>query len=434
VRERSTSFSFRTGKILPGIIGVILLIGLTACYRNYTTVARHDYSTYYSPDKTKALPAYVIYNLNDSVSRLYFSVKSSDLLYERSNVNNQLTAHILVGYILRPIGETKTVTDSGHVVLNDVNDNGVARQLAGFVDFDVPRNGSYYMEVTLRDLNKMTISYELLILEHNGTDARNNFTLTQPGGETPLFRNYVGENELFSLRYYQKETTKFYVRYFKNISDAARPPYAFPMAAPDYLPDSSWTIDLADPDTLRFKAEGSYFISTTANSASGYAICRFPPNYPKITTPTSLLEPLRYITTKKEYVTLETSANRKTAIDSFWLSLGGSQERARELISAFYGRVEIANTHFSSTKEGWKNDRGMVYIIYGEPQNVYRSWKSETWVYGQDQSGNMLTFVFNRNMTSFAANEFELERNQVYQIGWITAVDYWKQGQVYRAK
>jgi len=318
--------------------------------------------------------------------------------------------------------------------LNDVNESGLIKQLAGSLDFDVPTKGNYYLELTLRDLNKMTISYDLIMLDHSGPDARNNFIATAPQSETPLFRNYVGQNETFSVRYNNPITTRFYVKYFKNKSEAARPPYSFPVTTAIPAPDSIWSVDLSSSDTLRLDAEGSYVFSTSASATTGYVVNRFPSGYPKITTPVALLEPLRYITTKKEYFTLESSSKRKFAVDSFWLATGGSQDRARELISAFYGRVEIANMHFSSSKEGWKNDRGMVYIIYGEPQNVYRSWNSETWVYGQDQSGNMLTFVFNRKITAFAENEFELERNQVYNISWITAVDYWKQGQVYRAK
>ncbi len=380
------------------------------------------------------MPSYVVYNMNDSVSRLYFSVKSSDLLYERSNNTNQLTAHVLLNYILRPVGNTKTVIDSGHVVLNDVNETGLVKQLAGSVDFDVPEQGMYYLEITFRDLNKMTITYELLSLAHTNVDSRNNFVMTAPGTETPLFRNYVEKNESFILRHNRRETTKLFVRFFKNISEAARPPYAYPTTPLEIMPDSSWTIDLTVADSIRFSEEGSYYVSSTENSSQGFLICRFPPGYPKITSPVALLEPLRYITTKKEYQTLELSRNLKAAIDSFWLATGGSEDRARELISAYYGRVEIANTHFSTGREGWKNDRGMVYIIYGEPQNVYRAFASETWVYGQDQGGNMLTFVFDRKTNTFAGNEFELQRNQTYNISWITAVDYWKQGQVYRAK
>lgn len=419
----------------PVYLVVVILIIFASCYqRTYIPARNYDFSTSYTPEKTKAMPQYVVHNLNDSVSRLYYTVKSSDLLYERSTIDNKLTAHILVLYVLHPVENQRQITDSGHVVMNDVNESGTAKNVSGYIDFDVHGDGDFFVEVTLRDLNKMSVNYELIYIQHTGRDAGNNFLLTSPASETPLFRNYVAKDETFSLRHNDANVTKLYVAWYKNVAGPARPPYAMPVAVLEVLPDSIYTIELCAGCSLALPAEGYYLFTTTAERKNGFMIARFSDGFPKITTPAALLEPLRYITTKKEYTTLETSAKLKHAVDSFWISTGGSQDRARELISAYYGRVEIANIHFSAHIEGWKTDRGMVYIIYGEPQNVYRSAKSETWVYGQDQSGNMLNFVFDRNVNSSWPNDFTLQRNQAYNIGWITAVDYWKQGQVYRAR
>lgn len=421
--------------IWTAFIIVVSTFLLSGCWnRTYVPARNYDFSTTYTPDKTKAMPRYAVYNLNDSVSRLYFTVKSSDLLYSRSNINNQLTANILVQYVLRSIDQPKIIADSGHVIMNDVNESGVLKQLAGYTDFDIPADGNYFLEVSLRDLNKMTVNYELITLSHTDDESYNNFLLTAPESETPLFRNYVGKDETFSVRHTRKDVVKLHVAYYRNTSEAARPPYAMPVVTPEILPDSTWTIDV-DPNVVhQFPMEGYYRLTMSEAEKGGFTVCRFPDDFPKITTPDALLEPMRYITTKKEYTTLQTSKNIKHSVDSFWISTGGSQDRARELISAYYGRVEIANIHFSSHIEGWKTDRGMVYIIYGEPQNVYRTPTSETWVYGQDQGGNMLNFVFERNTNSGAPNDFTMQRNQVYNISWITAVDYWKQGQVYRAR
>lgn len=415
-------------------LALIAALFLFCCRPTYAPVRNHDFSSYYTTEKTRAMPSYAVYNLNDSVSRLYFTVKSSDLLYSRSNVNNQLTAHMLIQYVLHRIDQPKVVADSGRIVVNDVNENGALKQIAGYTDFDVTEDGNYFLEVTLRDLNKMTVTYELIVLDHVGKNAYHNFLLTQHESETPLFRQYVGKEETFSIRHNDPLVTRLYVSWYKNTTGPARPPYALPVITPEILPDSTWTMDICPSCPVLLSAEGTYRLTTTPESKEGMLITRFPDGFPKITTPIALLEPLRYITTRKEYTTLETSANIKAAVDSFWISTGGSRERARELISAYYGRVEIANIHFSSTIEGWKTDRGMIYTIYGEPQNVYRSARSETWVYGVDQGGNMLNFVFNRNPDAVSPNDFVLERNQIYNIGWITAVDYWKQGQVYRAR
>lgn len=416
--------------------GVLLLaiVITTSCYqRTYVPARTRDFSIATTKDRTRPLPHYVVYNVNDSVSRLYYQVKSADLLFERSNVTNALVANFKIEYTLRPVDSPKSMSDSGYVVASNVPQSG-AEWVYGSVDFDVVEDGEYFIDVVLRDLNKMSTSYEMIYLSHTTADSPNNFILTEPQSETPLYRNNVAESETFSLRYIDPTITKLFVTYYKNTAEAARPPYALPVPTLPVLEDSTWMVDLLQNPTLQLSNEGYYRFSTTANSSLGFYVCRFKEDFPKVTTPLALLEPLRYITTKKEYVTLETSARMKPSIDSFWIATGGSQERARELISAYYGRVEIVNTHFSTWKEGWKTDRGMVYIIYGEPQNVYRTPASETWVYGQDQSGNTLNFVFNRVITSGFSNDFELERNSAFNVSWITAVDYWKQGQVYRAR
>ena len=415
------------------LICVIVLIA--ACYpRTYIPARTRDFSIATTKDRTSALPRYILQNINDSVSRLYFTVKSTDLLFQRSNVNNEMQANMKIEFIVHPVNATKTITDSGYVVMNNVPQNGT-EWISGFVDFDVPPiDNNYFLDVTLRDLNKMSTTYDMLFLYHIGKNAANNFIIMEPNSSTPVFGPTVDNAKEFTLRYIDPTITKFHVSYYKNIADAARPPYALPVEPTKILPDSVYMIDLTGNPTLKLTDEGYYVLATEKDAESGYTICRFNEDYPKVTTPFALLGPLRYITTKKEYTQLENSTHMKAAIDSFWIATGGSQERARELISAYYGRVEIVNTHFSTYKEGWKTDRGMVYIIYGEPQNVYRSPERETWVYGTDNSGNTLNFTFDRITTSGFQNDFVLQRNQVYNVSWITAVDYWKQGQVYRAR
>ena len=343
-------------------------------------------------------------------------------------------ANLKIEFLVHPVNVPKSITDSGYVVMNNLPQYG-SDWITGYVDFDVPPvDAHYFLDVTLRDLNKMSTSYEMLFLDHEGKDAANNFVMMEPNSITPIFGNAVNKTQEFTLHYTDPTITKLYVRYFSNTAEAARPPYAIPMVSPEILPDSTYTVDISSNPTLKLEKEGYYIFTSRKDNKGGFTVCRFMDDYPKVTTPLALLEPLRYITTKKEYTTLQNSTHLKASIDSFWIATAGSQERARELISAYYGRVEIVNTHFSTYKEGWKTDRGMVYIIYGEPQNVYRSPERETWVYGTDNSGNTLNFTFDRMTISGFQNDFELQRNQVYNVSWITAVDYWKQGQVYRAR
>jgi GWxTD domain-containing protein len=58
--------------------------------------------------------------------------------------------------------------------------------------------------------------------------------------------------------------------------------------------------------------------------------------------------------------------------NDFWLKRDptpGTPEN--EAKREYYRRIEYANVHFSILrKEGWLTDRGMVYITYGEPDQI----------------------------------------------------------------
>ena len=45
--------------------------------------------------------------------------------------------------------------------------------------------------------------------------------------------------------------------------------------------------------------------------------------------------PLRYLTSKNEYERMLRYTNKKTAVDSFWLSSGGSIDRGKDLVRKF---------------------------------------------------------------------------------------------------
>lgn len=66
-------------------------------------------------------------------------------------------------------------------------------------------------------------------------------------------------------------------------------------------------------------------------------------------------------------------AERRVRFEAFWERnnpVPGSQPN-RAMVE-YYSRVAYANEHFKHYIDGWKTDRGMVYIIYGPPSYVDR--------------------------------------------------------------
>jgi GWxTD domain-containing protein len=144
-----------------------------------------------------------------------------------------------------------------------------------------------------------------------------------------------------------------------------------------------------------------------------------------------MIEAVRYLTTKKEFDGLVSSPDKKTAIEKLWVEFGGNPDRTRLLIKKYYTRVQEANKYFSSYTEGWRTDRGMTYIIFGKPTNVYKSSVSESWTYGQPSNALSLNFLFTKVLNPFTDNDFSLTRSPIYEGFWYRAVDVWRQGRAY---
>jgi len=196
----------------------------------------------------------------------------------------------------------------------------------------------------------------------------------------------------------------------------------------DYSNVTSFTIKSID--TITFSKKGLYFIQIDPKSKDGFSINRFHEDFPKLTKPEHLVETLRYITKNEEYKHITSSNEKKLEIDKFWLKRTGNTDRARVLIKEYYTRVWNANIHFTSYKEGWKTDRGMVYVIYGEPDIIYKDAHTENWIYEESISEPLLSFSFFRANIPVTKNHFDMLRDIKYENSWHIAIHKWRHGRI----
>ncbi|MBI5473850.1 MAG: GWxTD domain-containing protein [Ignavibacteriae bacterium] len=117
------------------------------------------------------------------------------------------------------------------------------------------------------------------------------------------------------------------------------------------------------------------------------------------------IEQLVYIAKDKELDNIrdaKTPEEKQKLFLEFWKKKDPNPNTLRnEKMEEYYQRVEYANKHFKHYTEGWRTDMGMVYIIFGTPNNVDRhpfdsdSKPYEVWSYYElnysfvfvDQSG-----------------------------------------------
>jgi GWxTD domain-containing protein len=92
--------------------------------------------------------------------------------------------------------------------------------------------------------------------------------------------------------------------------------------------------------------------------------------------------------------------------------------------SAYLQRVNYANDHFrSGYKPGWKTDRGRVYIIYGNPDEIDRHPNEtdvkpyEIWYYNSLEGGVSFDFI---DKTGFGDYQLvnSTERNEIHDDNW----------------
>ena len=87
-----------------------------------------------------------------------------------------------------------------------------------------------------------------------------------------------------------------------------------------------------------------------------------------------LNEDVRWIITdqeRKAFMQLSNEEEREKFIESFWDRRNPNPDSEdNEFKDEHYRRIEYANDHFSSGMQGWRTDRGRIYIVFGPPDEI----------------------------------------------------------------
>ncbi len=165
-----------------------------------------------------------------------------------------------------------------------------------------------------------------------------------------------------------------------------------------------------------------YLIQEDSTAQNGLTLLNCPDYYPAQRRIEELVPPLTYISTESELNTLKNKMS-KGAFESFWVNTYGSRFRAKSAIRNFYNRVETVNRLFTDYKQGWKTDRGVIYLIFGKPDKVFRSERSEVWQYITGEE-----FEFIRISTLFTSSMYTLKRDREYEQVWYNQVGELRKG------
>lgn len=211
------------------------------------------------------------------------------------------------------------------------------------------------------------------------------------------------------------------VSYYQNAFKPAYPPFTEQGKSDQFLFYDSLFF-LQPGASFKPFQEGLYLFQTDTTASMGFSYVVKNRSYPKYTTIQTLKEPMIYVTTTEEYNQIETAGEDKAKFDKVVLDFTRDKERAKIFMRNYFRRVELANVFFTSYKEGWKTDRGMVYLIFGPPDEVSRNGGNEVWYYRA--SSTRYTFV--KVGSVYDADNFVLLRDNRFAEDWYSTIDLWR--------
>jgi GWxTD domain-containing protein len=410
-----------------GLLLFVLLVLAPACQAP-SKVSLYNLVSLYQEEKQFSDLNTWVYHTSDSISTLFVEVIYSNLVYQKDPYTGLYACSYRLSYKLSAGYESKEFLHSESIVSGDSLNYGKNSGFVHSFEMKVKYPGSYLLEITLFDFNRQSASAKYIEVLKDTRDGRQNFLLLNRNNEL-IYNSYIPKGEPFKIITNQDDLQSLFVSYYNRDFPVARPPYTEDREPVfEYKPDSVFLLDLVngESDWFSMLKPGFFHLMKDAISREGLTLYCFHDGFPELVTADDLRYPLRFITTRKEYDTLMADSNSKAAVDAFWLKTSQSPERAKLLIQKYYSNVEQANKYFTSYHEGWKTDRGLIYVVLGQPDYVYRGHDSEEWIYGEPQNRSSLRFTFIRVKNYFTSNDFLLLRSPTLKEPWFVTVQSWR--------
>ncbi len=393
------------------------------------------------PPEAVAKPAVVAiksrYLLKDSTSaKVFLELDIENLKTDKTL--SQLKEYFRFSWLLQPDYGVRDRLAYGKIDITE--QNAILKEGKIILSFEIPRpkNTSKGLLLTeIFDLESSKKSNNDLVIDFNGVRLNDRFGVFIKDFSMPVFKNYISQKDTFQIRSAIPQAKElFLVRYNNDFEPAQSPtatsirPAVRNLKIEEIIKIQTNTPVLLPNEGLYLAVEDTVSIKNNI-SPSGFGFMIVDERFPRFTRPEKLTKPLIYISSSQETKSVSDNNNAKQALDRYFLTItNGNQIISKKIIKTYYHRIEEANRLFTTYKEGWKTDKGMVYIVLGPPNKVQRSRDREVWMYAQSQNFSEIIFTFNRKPNQFTENYYELVRYPEYKEYWFPFVDAWRTGNV----
>ncbi|TAH18373.1 MAG: GWxTD domain-containing protein [Cytophagales bacterium] len=329
---------------------------------------------------------------------------------------------IKLSYQIKPTFESSQVISADSIALNA---NRLQKSGNSFyLNFGLlkPQTMPAIMVLKIEDTQTKQLIFKEISLSK--AEAAMPFVLSKTQGQ--VYDNFVSKQD--TLRFEGADVPAYVYRIKQNFFPALPPMQLNNLSVNQNVGVDSF-FSLPANTNFVLKTKGLYFAQSDTSSSKGIGFSVMENMYPKFTKVENLIEALIYISTPEEQNQISGSANKKNALDAYWLKLAGNEENARRIIRLYYQRVEYANRVYTTYKEGWKTDMGMVYIAFGAPQ-ISTQGNQQLWTYYLNAGNIKVTFAFVQKKNQFSEKHYELIRKTDYAAIWYEAIEKWRMGLV----
>ncbi|MFY7827491.1 MAG: GWxTD domain-containing protein [Flectobacillus sp.] len=345
----------------------------------------------------------------------------------------EVSKEIVINYqLFAEYNSNKQALASGNV---NISTNPLLEDNGWYIaSFDVPKpkdlfTGVVFTEIRDNRTNNKTIN-DCYVRFQSGK-VGDYYMFFDKTGNKPILQSFINAGDSVMLKSLDNKSILFKTMRYKYDFDPALSPMATGQRVPQKSLYTDSVFSIQTNKVIQLNIESLYYMTRDTSEAFGIGLMVVDKRFPRMTRPENLVKPLIYMSTTTEAADLRSSHEPKKALDNYWLNImQGNQNNAKRTIKAFYQRVEQANKLYSTYKEGWKTDKGMVWIIMGDPTKVVRTKDKEIWTYTRNSQYSEVNFTFNRRANQFTEDHYELQRYAEYQSIWYPTVDQWRNGDV----
>ncbi|MBN2668477.1 MAG: GWxTD domain-containing protein [Bacteroidales bacterium] len=427
ITKNTTKINIKTGKILLVVFGFLWVFQSCVSTQTASTQRHKNLAYLYNADQAFLHPEFQIYNLNGDSSLVFVKLPYSDLLSQTLPDMGKFAVVDLQFRVYESLAKGGIIDSASYTQKIKFE----AQKTYQIMSFKVksPQLHRSYLSIEIKDSYSERSRKDYIEIDKTTLYNRQNFLLKQSKTREPIFGTVIQIGETYEVQSSLLLKKVFYVQETSNIQEIAEVPYIGNRGGMLKL-SMDTTYQFTDWD-LKPNVPKAYLITADTTKVKGIWLMAFDSTENWLHTPSQLIEPLAYLLLPNEVKALKSSENSKDALDRIWLKIAGNQRLAKEMITTYYHRVETANRYFTSYKQGWMTDRGMIYTVFGEPSTIYKSDRLERWIYGNASAEGSITFDFNRIFHPLSDNAFQLAADDSYKEVWSRAIDAWRSGRIF---